>query len=153
MDDATRLHSHKKTGALIAELEAEHRKIITLFQDCLSHGIRTENGKSKFKEAKHALIAHHEKETTLVYRPLQKYRQEKKAASGIGNHRYDDEITFGFTHTIEMLFEFEKTVDSADFYKIIDSETSLIKLIDAIMHRTNFEENVIYLMFGKAAKI
>jgi hypothetical protein len=135
-----------KREKIIATLAAEHVSFTSLLRLALNHGIRTDEGKSKFIEAKFEILNHHENELMLVYKPLQEVRAEKKRAIHSSRVHFDshrDEITLGFVHTIEMLFNFEECLYSGN----IHAETKLMKLIKAISERIAFEESVVFLMY------
>ncbi|MBF0382437.1 MAG: hypothetical protein HQL69_15560 [Magnetococcales bacterium] len=127
---------------VVADMVAEHEECSLLLRSALSHGIRTQNGKSFFKQAKDKLISHHENELNNIYKPLQEARKAEQQFSKKRYNRYADEISFGFIHTIEMLNDFEKSLDDD-----IASETNFLKLIRNISERIDFEENVLFLMY------
>ena len=125
--------------AVLARSAIEHINIIALFREALSHGIRTQQGSSKFKEAKFALLNHHESELALVYWPIQEARKARVAQYKSGS----DEITMGFIHTIEMLLACEASLYAGD----ITSEQKLLELINTVSARIDFEEEVVLLMY------
>ncbi len=146
MENTQKIEVPLKCDEVIANLGMEHRSFLALFRSALSSGIRTEKGKSKFLEAKFELLNHHENELIQVYKPLQENREAKRRAihsSNIHNNRCDDEISLGFVHTLEMLHEFEESLNADD----IESEAKLMGLITSLTDRIDFEESVVFQMY------
>ncbi len=133
---------HKK-AEVIATLTREHKDFSELLRSALKNGVATEAGKAKFRQAKHVIMNHHEKELQFVYKPLQRQMEsDEKVRQFLNQQPNNDQICLGFVQTIEMMAKLEESVNKNDKH----AETRLKEFIRAISERVDFEEGVLFFL-------
>ena len=141
--------AYLKGQELIVQLKEEHENIVQMFRAALACGVESSQGREMFKEAKSELLLHHEKEKKLVYQELIDSRMGANRVRK--SHLYRNDDMYGFDDTMRMLHEFENELDSPIFFNSQNASTVCMGVVNAVAERVEFEESIIFLMYGKIA--
>ncbi len=134
--------SDSEIHEVIKELMEDHRNIMMMFLQAFALDIKTEEGKSIFKNAFLELQLHDDKEEVLLYQPIRESYLDNNASDNI--QIFSDMKHFGIENTLNIINDFDDSLDGCDKSNLIHLESKYLNVIDVIKERIKFEETVLF---------